>query len=136
MSPEPETSGALAGILPLQGEPPPDGKLTLSPRAIAHLPPEILDMLGSAALPQEMSGESGNALSQAENGEGQPISDAQVQALVQAIAPLAQAAREGTPPGPLEEEPFDGNPRSRLLKERMKAINERNAKRAARKKRQ
>ena len=136
MSPQPETSEALAGILPLQGEPQPDGKLTLSPKAIAHLPPEILDMLGSAALPQEMSGESGNALSQAENGDGQPISDAQVQALVQAIAPLAQAAREGQPSTAGVPEPFDGNPRSRLLKERMKAINERNAKRAAQKKRQ
>lgn len=57
--------------------------------------------------------------------------DAQMQALIEAIAPLAQ----GKAGMQHEGETVDENPRSRLLKERMKAINERNLKRGLQKKR-
>lgn len=123
-------------------------RLTLSPKAMAHLPQEILEMLGSAALPETMEGKSGSARPESAgsggealsrllgeingNGDGLPMNDAQLQSLVQAIAPLAQDRQEI----PSASEPVDENPRSRLLKERMKVINERNARRAAQKKRQ
>lgn len=131
-------------LQPLQGnapempdspdEPQQGGQLKLSPRAIPHLSQEVLDMLGNAALPEGLNGDAGaraaGALSE-ESEEGQPISDVQMQALIQAIAPLVQEG-QATPEA---TEPVDENPRSRLLKARMKAINERNAKRAAQKKR-
>lgn len=105
--------------------------LKLSPKAVQHLPQEILDMLGSAVLPDSLDADPGQAAPSAPGSAGgQGASDAQIQALMDAIAPLAQE-KSGMR---LKEEPIDENPRSRLLKERMKAINERNQKRAAQKK--
>lgn len=109
-----------------------EGSPRLSSKALRHLPQEILDMLGSAALPTGSASDGelpGSVLS--EDGDGQAVSDDQIQALIEAIAPLAQG-KEGMRQ---EQELVDENPRSRLLKERMKAINERNLKRAAQKKR-
>ena len=131
-------SGAAASM-PDAGEagisPEPDGlrqgeRLTLSPKAVAHLPKEVLDMLGRAALPEGMAGAPANASGShaGENGENPAASDVRMQALIEAIAPLAQEMQR-------ETEPVDGNPGSRLLKERIKAIGARNAKRAAQGKR-
>lgn len=130
LQPLPEKTTDMSGF---PGERQPDERPTLSPKAIAHLPKEILDLLGSASLPPESAGDMSAAgpVSGGEDGEKQPVSDAQIQALIQAIAPLAQAQ-----PAQQTTEPVDDNSRSRLLKQRMKAINERNAKRAAQKKRQ
>lgn len=104
----------------------------LSPKALQNLPQEILAMLGSDALPAGMENGSGlfGSFSR-EEGDGQPVSDEQMQALIQAIAPLVMG-KDGLQQ---DQEAVDDNPRSRLLKERMKAINERNLKRAAQKKR-
>ena len=115
-----------------QAEPQPEENLQLSPKALRHLPQEILDMLGSAVLPEGMAREGGSSDSLSpEEGDGKQISDGQMQALLAAIAPLAQG-KDGMQKA---MEPVDENPRSRLLKERMKAINERNLKRALQKKR-
>ncbi len=102
----------------------------LSPKALRHLPQEILDMLGSAALPAGLASEGDGPVSP-EEGDTEMPADAQMQALIEAIAPLAQ----GKAGMQHEGETVDENPRSRLLKERMKAINERNLKRALQKKR-
>ena len=115
-----------------QAEPQPEENPELSPKALRHLPQEILDMLGSAVLPEGMARDGGSSDSLSpEEGDGKQISDGQMQALLAAIAPLAQG-KDGMQKA---MEPLDENPRSRLLKERMQAINERNLKRAAQKKR-
>ena len=115
-----------------QAEPQPEENPELSPKALRHLPQEILDMLGSAVLPEGMARDGGSSDSLSpEEGDGKQISDGQMQALLAAIAPLAQG-KDGRQKA---MEPLDENPRSRLLKERMQAINERNLKRAAQKKR-
>ncbi len=115
-----------------QAEPQPEENPELSPKALRHLPQEILDMLGSAVLPEGMAREGGSSdYLSLEEGDGKQISDGQMQALLAAIAPLAQG-KDGMQKA---MEPVDENPRSRLLKERMKAINERNLKRALQKKR-
>ena len=115
-----------------QAEPQPEENPELSPKALRHLPQEILDMLGSAVLPEGLARDGGSSDSLSpEEGDGKQISDGQMQALLAAIAPLAQG-KDGMQKA---MEPLDENPRSRLLKERMQAINERNLKRAAQKKR-
>lgn len=122
---EEDANSGVSPDAPEQGE-----RLTLSPKAIAHLPQEVLDMLGSTALPEGMAGNgmpaSGSPMDQ--HGENSQAMDARMQALIQAIAPLVQGTQQ-------ETEPADDNPRSQLLKERMNAINKRNARRAAQNKR-
>ena len=115
-----------------QGEPQSGESVKLSPKALQHLPQDILDMLGSAALPAGLAADSAPSGSiSSEEGSTQAASDAQMQALIEAIAPLVQEKNA------LQQAQgeVDENPRSRLLRERMKAINERNLKRALQKKR-
>ena len=115
-----------------QGEPQSGESVKLSPKALQHLPQDILDMLGSAALPAGLAADSAPSGSiSPEEGNTQAPSDTQMQALIEAIAPLVQ---EKNALQQVQEE-VDENPRSRLLRERMKAINERNLKRALQKKR-
>lgn len=74
-----------------QAEPQPEENPELSPKALRHLPQEILDMLGSAVLPEGMARDGGSSDSLSpEEGDGKQISDGQMQALLAAIAPLAQ----------------------------------------------
>lgn len=61
-----------------QAEPQPEENPELSPKALRHLPQEILDMLGSAVLPEGMARDGGSSDSLSpEEGDGKQISDGQ-----------------------------------------------------------